>query len=102
MSTIRPEVTGRSPGAAAAESIGIGHNKGPPLPTLTALDLERHISVKEAAEIKGISPDTFKRHYPHLIEKTSPRRNTVKLRKLLSEDNAAWRARRTSTKEDAA
>jgi hypothetical protein len=59
------------------------------LPTLTALDLERHISVKEAAGIKGISPDTFKRHYSHLIEKTSPRRNTVKLRKLLETDERA-------------
>jgi hypothetical protein len=45
--------------------------------------------VPEAAGIKGVSPDTFKRHYSHLIEKTSPRRNTVKLRKLLAEENAA-------------
>jgi hypothetical protein len=74
MSTTRPEVTGRNPGAAAAESM---------LPSLTALDLERHISVKQAAEIKGVSQDTFKRHYPHLIRKASPRRNTVKLRDLL-------------------
>jgi hypothetical protein len=80
MSTIRPEVTGRSPGAAAAESM---------LPSLTALDLERHISVKQAAEIKGVSQDTFKRHYPHLIRKVSPRRNTVKLRDLLSEETAS-------------
>jgi hypothetical protein len=42
--------------------------------------------VPEAAKIKGISPDTFKRHYAHLIERTSPRRNTVKLRKLLETD----------------
>ena len=92
MSTIRPEVTGRNPGATAAESSGIGHNRGPPLgemPSLTALDLERHISVPEAAALKGISTDTFKRHFAHLIRKPSPRRNTVKLRDLLSEENAA-------------
>jgi hypothetical protein len=42
--------------------------------------------VPEAARIKGISPDTFKRHYSHLIRKPSPRRCTVKLRDLLADD----------------
>jgi hypothetical protein len=65
MGTIRPEVTGRSSS------------------TLSAIELERHVSVPEAARIKGISPDTFKRHYAHLIRKASPRRNTVKLRDLI-------------------
>jgi hypothetical protein len=73
MSIIRPEVTGRS-GLSAIK-----------LPELSALELEKHVSVPEAAAIKGISPDTFKRHYSHLIHKQSPRRNTVKLRNLLSE-----------------
>jgi hypothetical protein len=59
------------------------------LPELTALDLERHVSVPEAAALKGISEDTFKRHYPHLIRRPSPRRATVKLRDLLSESDAA-------------
>jgi hypothetical protein len=58
------------------------------LPKLSALELERHISVPEAAKIKGISPDTFKRHFGHLIRKPSPRRATVKLRDLLAEDAA--------------
>jgi hypothetical protein len=58
------------------------------LPKLSALELERQISVSEAAKIKGISPDTFKRHYTHLIRKSSPRRATVKLRDLLEEDAA--------------
>jgi hypothetical protein len=58
-------------------------------PSLSALELEKHVSVPEAAKLKGISPDTFKRHYGHLIRKTSPRRNTVKMRDLLTEDNAA-------------
>jgi hypothetical protein len=72
MSTIRREVTGRA--AALAE--------------LSAIELERHISVPEAARLKGISPDTFKRHFSHLIRKVSPRRNTVKLRDLLAEEAA--------------
>jgi hypothetical protein len=59
------------------------------LPALTALDLERHISVPEAAKHKNISPDTFKRRYGHLIRKTSPRRRTVKIRDLLAEENTA-------------
>jgi hypothetical protein len=59
------------------------------LPVLSALDLERHISVLEAAHIKGVSPDTFRRHFPHLIRKISPRRNAVRLRDLLAESDAA-------------
>jgi hypothetical protein len=52
-------------------------------PALSELELERHITVPEAARYKGISPDTFKRHYAHLIRKASPRRNVVKLRDAL-------------------
>jgi hypothetical protein len=56
------------------------------LPALTALELERNVSVTEAAQIKGISTDTFKRRYRHLIRKISERRNAVKLRDLLADD----------------
>jgi len=68
MSTIRSEVTGRK------------------LPELSALDLEKHVSVPKAAEIWGISADTFKRHYSHLIRKASPRRDVVKIRDLIEEN----------------
>ena len=88
MSVIRPEITGRGVDTAAADIPGIGHNKGPPLPSLTALELERHISIPEAAALKGVSVDTFKRHFKHLIRRISPRRNAVKLRDLLAEDTA--------------
>jgi hypothetical protein len=54
------------------------------LPELSALDLERHVSVPEAAEFLNVSEDTFRRHYPHLIKKVSPRRTVVKLRDLLT------------------
>jgi hypothetical protein len=50
---------------------------------LSEIELESHISVPRAAAIKGISPDTFRRHFAHLIHKPSPRRNTVKLRDVL-------------------
>jgi hypothetical protein len=87
MSTVRPEITGRSCGTTQADIAGVGRNRGAPLaealPKLSALDLERHVSVPEAAALKGISPDTFKRHFAHLIRKPSPRRTTVKLRNLL-------------------
>ncbi len=62
--------------------------KLPKLPELTALDLEKHVSVPTAAGIKNISVDTFKRHYSHLIRKVSPRREAVKLRDLIKEDAA--------------
>jgi hypothetical protein len=39
----------------------------------------RRISVAQAAELKGVSVDTFRRHFSHLIEKTTPRRDTVRL-----------------------
>ena len=52
-------------------------------PALSALELERQVSVPEAANLKGISEDTFKRHYAHIINRPSTRRCTVKLRDLL-------------------
>jgi hypothetical protein len=55
------------------------------LPALTALELEQHISVPKAAQIKGVSEDTFRRYYGHLIRKISPRRSSVKMRDLLSD-----------------
>jgi hypothetical protein len=50
-------------------------------------ELQRHrkISTREAAEIRGISVDTFRRHYGHLIEQVSPRRQAVTVGKLLDE-----------------
>jgi hypothetical protein len=68
MATIHSGVTGRK------------------LPELSALELEKHVSVPEAAAIKGVSPWTFKRHYSHLIKRVSPRRHAVKIRDLLRED----------------
>jgi hypothetical protein len=46
---------------------------------LTWLELQRGISVAEAAKLNGVSEDTFRREYPHLILQMSPRRDIVRL-----------------------
>jgi hypothetical protein len=57
----------------------------PPVNTIHPLKLtpeqekRRRISVQQAAELKGISEDSFRRHFGHLIEKITPRRDVVKL-----------------------
>ena len=48
------------------------------------LELERIITLDQAAELSGISPDGWRRHYPHLIRRLSPRRVGVKLKDALS------------------
>jgi hypothetical protein len=59
------------------------------LPSLSAIELERYVSVPEAARLLGVSHDTFLRHYKHLIRKVSPRRAVVKLRDLLASEESA-------------
>jgi hypothetical protein len=60
-----------------------------PLPALTALELEKHITVEQAAAIMGIHVETFEATYAHLIKKVSPRCRRVKLRDLLTEESDA-------------
>jgi hypothetical protein len=43
------------------------------------LERQRRISVAQAAELRGISEDSFRRHFAHLIEKITPGRDTVRL-----------------------
>jgi hypothetical protein len=40
---------------------------------------KRRISVAQAAYLRGVSEDTFRRHFPHLIRKETPRRDTCVL-----------------------
>jgi hypothetical protein len=61
---------------AAMQTKPITHNTA----RLSPLDLCRKISVREAAELNGISEATFRRHYAHLIRKISARRDAVTLR----------------------
>jgi hypothetical protein len=49
------------------------------------LERFRKISVREAAVIRGVSIDSFRRHFTHLIEQVSPRRQAVAVGKLLAE-----------------
>jgi hypothetical protein len=49
-----------------------------------SLEGERIISLDEAAEIAGISTDTLRRRYGHLIIRISPRRRGIRLRDVLS------------------
>jgi hypothetical protein len=49
------------------------------------LELERRIPVSEAAHMKGISEDTFRRRYGHLIEQVSPRRQAVKIKNVIAD-----------------
>jgi hypothetical protein len=58
--------------------------RAPPLPTLSALELEQHFSVECAAKILGIHCETFEATYSHLIRRVSPRCRRVRLRDLLS------------------
>lgn len=62
----------------------IPKNKKKTTPVLSAaLERERQVSIPEAAYLKGISEDTFRRHYAHLINHPSVRRCTVKLGDIL-------------------
>jgi hypothetical protein len=48
------------------------------LPQLSALERERIMSVKEAAEFESLSESTFRRRKSHLIRDLSPRRQGVR------------------------
>jgi len=43
------------------------------------LELQRVISLRQAAEIRGVSADTLRRRFPQIIIKLSPRRVGVRL-----------------------
>jgi hypothetical protein len=73
MATIQPEVTGRSAGAAAADS-DISHNRGSPSNPPNWLELKRIVDLKEASRLSGLSVDSIKRHYRQKIIELSPRR----------------------------
>jgi hypothetical protein len=48
------------------------------------LELKKKISVKKAAELAGLSEDSFRRHYKGLIKKITPRRDVVELGDVLA------------------
>jgi hypothetical protein len=54
-------------------------NQPPRLELTAEQERRRRISVREAARLRGISEDTFRRRFGHMIEKITPRRNVVRL-----------------------
>jgi hypothetical protein len=50
----------------------------------TAFDLERMISVNEAAVLVGLSPYSLRRHHRHLIRRLTPGRVGIRLRDVLA------------------
>jgi hypothetical protein len=48
------------------------------------LELERIVTLREAHEISGLSPDCWRTNYPSLILQLSPRRQGIKLKHVLN------------------
>ena len=48
------------------------------------LELERIVTLQEAAEISGLSRDAWQDNYPELIIRLSPRRLGIRLKHVLS------------------
>lgn len=55
-------------------------------PKLDATEGMRIIPLKKAAEMRGISEDTLRRHYRHLFVKVSTRRRGMRLKDVLATD----------------
>jgi hypothetical protein len=54
----------------------------------TDLDLQRMLTLDEVAEFRGLSKDSVRRHYGHLVRRLSPRRVGMTLRDALTIGNA--------------
>jgi hypothetical protein len=50
---------------------------------LTPIELERIVSLEEAARLGGVSTDTLRRNYPEKILQLSPKRRGMRLRDAL-------------------
>ena len=48
------------------------------------LELERIVTLREAHELSGLSPDAWRDNYPDKIIQLSPRRQGIKLKHVLS------------------
>jgi hypothetical protein len=57
------------------------------LPTPTAFDLDQMLDLQEAAALVGLSRDSLKRHYPHLIRRLTPGRVGIRVRDVLGIGN---------------
>jgi hypothetical protein len=50
----------------------------------TEFELERMLTLDEVAKFRGLSKDSIRRHYGHLIRRLSPRRRGMNLRDALT------------------
>jgi hypothetical protein len=57
--------------------------------SLSAMELEKFLSVAQAAEFLSLSEDTVLRRYGGLFRHLSPRRRGIKVRDLLAATDAA-------------
>ena len=68
----------------AQTTAGIGHNQGPPIardaPELSALELERVLTMPEVVSLTGLSDDTLKRAHSDKIIQLSKRRRGMKVK----------------------
>jgi hypothetical protein len=51
---------------------------------LNALEIERIVTLAEAARLTGLSEDSLRRHHAHLIRRLSPRRVGMKFRDVIA------------------
>jgi hypothetical protein len=58
-----------------------------PSGTPTVFELDRMLTLDEVAKFRGLSKDSIRRHYPHLIRRLSPRRRGMNLRDALTIGN---------------
>jgi hypothetical protein len=85
----------------------IGGMKSAPTTTaaagLSPLERRRKIKVSDAAALNDLSEASFRRHYPHLIRKITPRRDVVELGDAITlpppEGSKARRQKQTDSQE---
>jgi hypothetical protein len=71
--------------AAAVEDLsGPSCAGGPP----SAFELDRMLTLDEVAKFRGLSKDSIRRHYGHLIRHLSPRRRGMNVRDALTIGNS--------------
>jgi hypothetical protein len=69
--------------AVSANEATMPYPKDYRVPLSPELEKKRRISVRYAAELRGISEEVFRQQFGHLIERASPKRQVVELGKVL-------------------
>jgi hypothetical protein len=66
------------------DDLGVARPKSRGQAELSALDLEKIITLTEAAAFTGLSKDSLRRHHKHLFRRLSPKRIGIKLKDALT------------------